>query len=131
MPFHGKIYQGMGAPAELRGACYLGPGKLKALPSSQAMAEAEARLPGEPTLVPAGRTGRRQGPAGDPGTDPGLGGVRGWNTIGHWGFLSFQGSREGCSLCFSHSSAFILPSLSPPAFSCSRLKIFGSGVSSS
>ena len=68
-----------GAPAELRGACYRGPGKPKALPSSQAMAEAEAeaRLPGEPTLVPAGRTGRRQGPAGDSGTDPGLGGVRG------------------------------------------------------
>lgn len=50
-----------------------GPGKLKALPSSQVMGEAEACLPGEPTLVPAGQTGWRQGPAGDRGTDP-----RGW-----------------------------------------------------
>ena len=50
-----------------------GPGKLKALHSSQVMGEAEACLPGQPTLVPARQTGWRQGPAGDCGTD-----LRGW-----------------------------------------------------
>lgn len=52
-------------------------------------------------------------------------GWEGQNTACPWGFLSFRGSREVCSFCLSHSSVSILPSLSPPAFSCSYLKIFG------
>lgn len=45
------------------------------------MGEAEARRPGEPTLVPAGRTGRRQGPAGDPALTRGW---VGWGVEGNW-----------------------------------------------